>query len=141
MQYLLCKYKYSMFQVPQRNRGRTNFLSICSEIMEQCPVRYTQSRHAALFKNNMLSRVLRISNYCIILKKLGCILIDICNRKQQSLFFKHLFYNLSIPRHCKQFFQCFYQYRYYIIVRLCFEGPKFITLGLFSNYSSSPNGP
>ena len=30
-----------MSQVPQRNRGRTNFFSICGETMEQCPVRYS----------------------------------------------------------------------------------------------------
>ena len=38
-----------------------------NETMEQCPVRYTQGGLAALLKNNMISRVLRISNYCIIL--------------------------------------------------------------------------
>ena len=48
-QYSLCQYKYCMSQVLQRNRGRTNFFSICGETMEQCPVRYRQGRLATLF--------------------------------------------------------------------------------------------
>ena len=43
------QYKYCMSQVLQRNRGRTNFFSICGETMEQCPVRYRQGRLATLF--------------------------------------------------------------------------------------------
>ena len=40
---------YCLFQVPQRNLGRTNFFGICGETTEQCPVRYTQGRLATLF--------------------------------------------------------------------------------------------